>query len=140
MATLKAEKPITLPNWWYIIPTYLAVWSTVFGLWGYFGGQAAFDAFGLEVSAHPFIYGVYGARYVGIAAGLWLALFLFRTEKAILTMLIVRLIMDVLDTIVGFQTGMMALNITNLLTPFVMFLAPNLFSIWYLYRAGRSQA
>ncbi|MEM7799612.1 MAG: hypothetical protein AAF633_10515, partial [Chloroflexota bacterium] len=63
---------------------------------------------------------------------------MLKTEKAILTMLVVRLVMDVLDTLAGFQSGLLALTAVNLLSPAVMFLIPNIFSIWYLMQRARS--
>ena len=131
---LNGEQRFKLPIWWFIYPTLLAIWSTVFGAWPLFDGDAAFAAFGLDVSADTFIYQLYGARYLSIAFALWLGLWIFRTPAAILTAWLARIVTDAIDLIAGLSSG--AISGAGAFQSVIMFLGPELIllGLFYYYK------
>ena len=76
--------------------------------------------------------GRYMALGVAMVAGIWV----FRTFSSILTALLARLGMDVLDLVAGLQAAIIV-DATGIVQSFLMFLLPNLISIWLLFRFKR---
>ena len=70
-------------------------------------------------------------RYVALA--MLLGIWVFRTFSSILTALLARLGMDILDLIVGTQTNVIV-DIMGVFQSFMMFLIPNLISIYFLIK------
>ncbi len=130
----KNDKGFKIPFWVLIYPALLTVWSIVFSIWFVIDGAGAFETFGIPTVAEPFILQTSASRYLGIAVGMILGIWVFRTPKSILTALLARLMMDIFDTVAGFRTGMLSPDLVGFLQPFIMFLGPNLFTIFYIWR------
>ena len=131
----------------YLIPVaYLATWSAIFGIWSFINGTAVFEAFGLDLTSpgstcdNDFVWHNSGARYVGIAAALWISIIWFRTPDSLLTALFGRFITDVLDVVAGLRSG----EITNvglgLVQAFLLFLGPALLGFYLIVRYAKNQA
>ena len=71
------------------------------------------------------------ARYVAIAVGMVFGIWIFRTFHSILTVLLVRLVMDALDLYSGLVSGLID-NQTGVMQSCIMFIFPNIFAIWTL--------
>ncbi len=135
---------LELPRWWYIAPAYLTLWSVVFSTWSLIDGEGLFDAFGIDTNnASEFVLLNSAARYVAIAVGMVVGIWLFRTFEAILTALLVRLSMDLLDLYSGLRADIID-NAAGVAQAFALFLIPNSFAIgtllWIRRRRGRSVA
>ncbi|MBV7328815.1 hypothetical protein KFU94_11250 [Chloroflexi bacterium TSY] len=130
---LQGENGFKIPNWLLIYPALLTLWSIGFSIWFLVDSVGAFATFGIPTQAEPFILQTSASRYLGIAMAMALGIWIFRTLKSVLTGLIVRLTMDIFDTVAGFRTSMLDPNLMGFLQPFVMFLGPNLFTIIYLW-------
>ncbi|MEM7127603.1 MAG: hypothetical protein AAF702_14820 [Chloroflexota bacterium] len=136
---LQNEASYKIPWWLLIYPALLTLWSIGFALWFLVDSVGAFATFGIPTQAEPFILQSSAARYLGIAVAMILGIWIFRTPKSVLTGLIVRLTMDIFDTVAGFRTGLLDPNLMGFLQPFIMFLGPNLFTIAYIWiLQGRS--
>jgi hypothetical protein len=72
-------------------------------------------------------------RYIALGVAMVLGIWIFRSYSSILTVLIARLSMDVLDLVAGLQAGIIT-DATGVIQSFLMFLLPNLISIWFLIR------
>lgn len=130
----KVDKSFRLPNWWFIIPAYLTLWSVAFSSYNYFDGNGMMESFGIDTGgASDFIMLNSAGRYMAIAAGMIIGIWIFRTYSAIMTALLIRLVMDILDLVVGLQVGIIT-DATSIFQSFTMFLAPNLITIWLLIR------
>jgi len=130
----KAEKTITIPTWWFIIPAYLTLWSLVFSTYNYVDGNGMMEAFGINTGgASDFIMLNSAGRYIALALAMVLGIWVFRTYHSILTALYTRLTMDGLDLVVGLQTGIIT-DGSGVVQSFLMFLAPNLISIYLIIR------
>lgn len=128
---------LTLPLWWYIAPTYLTLWTLCFSLWSYIDGNGMMDAFGVDTGgASAFIMLNSAARYIAISVAMILGIWVFRTLASIITALVTRFVMDILDLLAGVQTGLITDGL-GIVQSFLMFLSPNLFalaSLWLLTR------
>ena len=71
--------------------------------------------------------------YIAIAVAMVVGIWMLRSFNSILTALLARLGMDILDLVVGLQTGII-IDVTGIVQSFLMFLLPNLISIWFLFR------
>ena len=120
---------LKLKQWWYIAPTYLTLWSVVFSLWSLTDGSNMMKAFGVDIGdPSPFIMLNSAARYVAIASGMIVGIWMFRTFSSIMTALIVRLTMDILDLYAGLTSGLIDHPI-GVIQSMLMFILPNLFAI-----------
>lgn len=133
----KNDTGFRIPVWALFYPALLTLWSIVFAIWFVIDGAGAFETFGIPTQAEPFILQTSASRYLGIAAAMVLGIWIFRTPKSILTVLLARLVMDIFDTVAGFRTGMLEPNLSGFLQPFIMFLGPNLFTIGYIWYLDR---
>ena len=132
--TTKVDKVFKLPNWWFIIPAYLTLWSIGFSSYNYFDGNGMMEAFGIDTGgASDFIMLNSAGRYLAIAAGMVIGIWFFRTYSSIMTALLIRLVMDVLDLVVGLQVGIIT-DATGIIQSLLMFILPNLITIWLLIR------
>ena len=123
-----------LPTWWFILPSYLTLWSIGFSLYNFFDGNGMMQAFGIDTGgASDFIMLNSAGRYVALAIGMILGIWIFRTFSSLLLTLLVRLSMDVLDLIAGLQTGVI-IDSMGVVQSFLMFLIPNLVSIYFLIK------
>lgn len=130
---------IKLPIWWYILPAYLTLWTLGFSLYGFIDGTGMMHAFGIDTGgASEFIMQNSAGRYIALAGAMVLGIWIFRTYRSILTALVARLLMDVLDLIAGLQTHIIS-DFTGVAQSFLMFLLPNLLSIIFLIRFYRRQ-
>jgi len=128
----KADYPIHLPLWWYILPAYLTLWTLGFSLYGFVDGQGMMQAFGIDTGgASDFIMLNSAGRYIALAVSMVLGIWIFRTYGSILTALLARLMMDVLDLVAGLQTNIIS-DFTGVVQSALMFLLPNLISIGLL--------
>ena len=131
---MKAEQSIRLPWWWYIIPAYLTLWTVGFSIWSYADGHGMMDAFGIETGAvTDFIMLNSAGRYLALGAAMVLGIWVFRSYFSILTALLARLTMDVMDLAAGLQSGVIQ-DANGVIQSFLMFLLPNLIAIFLLYR------
>ena len=120
---------LKLKWWWYILPAYLTLWSVGFSFWNLFDGVGMMNAFGIDTGgASDFIMLNSAARYVAIALGMIVGIWLFGTYSSILTVLIIRLVMDVLDLYAGLQAGIIQ-DASGVIQSLLMFLVPNLLAI-----------
>ncbi len=125
---------LKLKCWWYIIPSYLTLWSLGFSVWSLVDGQGMMEAFGADTGgASTFILLNSAARYFAIAVGMVLGIWVFRTFHSILLALIIRLIMDVLDLYAGIEAGVIT-DFGGVLNSLLMFIIPNVISMILLVR------
>lgn len=130
----RTNKTFDLPNWWFILPAYLTLWTIGFSLFNFIDGNAMMDAFGIDTGgASDFIMLNSAGRYIALGVAMVLGIWIFRSYSSILTALIARLSMDVLDLVAGLQAGIIT-DATGVIQSFLMFLLPNLISIWFLIR------
>ncbi|MEM9718906.1 MAG: hypothetical protein AAGA10_06655 [Bacteroidota bacterium] len=114
--------------------TYITLWSICFSLYNYIDGDGMMDAFGMNTGgASAFIMLNSAGRYIALAIALIFGIGVFRSFFSILTALLAKLGMDVLDLIVGLKTEIIA-DFTGVIQSFLMFLLPNIISIWLLIR------
>ena len=73
------------------------------------------------------------ARYVAIAVTMMVGIWIFRTYQSILTALIARLVMDVLDLYAGLEAEIIQ-GAAGVVQSLLMFLLPNLLAILLLVR------
>ena len=126
-----------IPNWWFILPAYLTLWSLGFSLYNFIDGNGMMEAFGIDTGgASDFIMLNSAGRYIAIAIAMVLGIWVFRTYHSILTALIARLSMDVLDLVVGLQTDIIQ-DFSGVIQSFLMFLLPGIISIYFLVRFRR---
>ena len=128
-----ARQAAPMPWLWLIPAIYLAAWSTVFGIWSFVDGAGVFRAFGLEMAGDPFVLMNSGARYLGIAAALLLALWL-RHPVAVITALAARLVMDLGDVAAGLRAGLLDPLWAGLAQSAAMFLIPGALGLWLALR------
>ncbi|MGD1893153.1 MAG: hypothetical protein ACFB15_21520 [Cyclobacteriaceae bacterium] len=125
---------LKLKWWWYILPAYLTLWSTSFSLWSLLDSEGMMAIFGIDTGGSTaFILLNSASRYVAIAVGMVVGVWIFRTFYSILTALIVRLTMDILDLYSGLQAGVIE-SVDGIFQSAFMFLLPNLISIFLLIR------
>lgn len=125
---------LQLKWWWYILPAYLTLWSIAFSLWNLTDGPGMMEAFGIDTGgASTFIMLNSAARYVAIAVGMMVGIWIFRTFHSILLALIVRMVMDLLDLYAGVQAGIIV-DASGVIQSMLMFILPNLISIGLLMR------
>ena len=125
---------LKLKWWWYILPAYLTLWSVGFSLWNLMDGNGMMKAFGIDTGgASEFIMLNSASRYVAIALGMVIGIWIFRTYSSILTALVIRFVMDILDLYAGLQSGVIE-DSTGIFQSFLMFLLPNLIAIFTLSR------
>ncbi|MEO0473817.1 MAG: hypothetical protein AAF206_29675 [Bacteroidota bacterium] len=137
---MKTEQSIRLPWWWYLVPAYLTLWTIGFSLWSYIDGRAMMDAFGIETgSVTDFILLNSAGRYIALGAAMVLGIWVFRSYFSILTALLARLTMDVMDLAAGLQTGIIQ-DTSGVGQSFLMFLLPNLIAVFLLYRMRKKQS
>ena len=135
----RADHIITLPLWWFILPAYLTLWTTGFSLYSFTDGNGMMQVFGIDIGgASDFIMLNSGGRYIALAGAMILGIWIFRTYRAILVALLARLVMDVLDLVAGLQTHIIS-DITGVAQSFLMFLLPDLLSIFLLVRFYNKQ-
>ena len=129
---------LKLKWWWYILPTYLTLWSVGFSLWSLVDGPGMMESFGIETGgASEFIMLNSAARYVSIAIGMILGIWIFRTFHSILLALLIRLSMDILDLYAGIQAEIIT-NFSGVLQSMFMFLIPGILSILLLLKQARN--
>ena len=125
---------LKLKLWWYILPGYLTLWTIAFSLWNLMDGTGMMEAFGIDTGgASDFIMLNSASRYVAIAIGMIVGIWIFKTYHSILTALVVRLSMDILDLYSGIQADIIQ-NATGIVQSFLMFLLPNVLAIITLNR------
>ena len=130
----KAETAFYLPKWWFILPAYLTLWTISFSLYNFIDGNGMMSAFGIDTGgASDFIILNSAGRYIALAIAMVVGIWIFRTYSAILTVLLARLGMDILDLVAGLQTGIIV-DTTGVFQSFLMFLLPNIISIWFLMK------
>jgi len=104
--SIERESRINLPRWWFILPAYLTLWSLVFSFWSLTDGEGMMEAFRIDTGgASTFIMLNSASRYVAIALGMVLGIWVFKTYSSILTALLIRFVMDALDLHSGLQAG-----------------------------------
>lgn len=131
---LKADLTYKIPNWWFILPAYLTLWTLLFSVYNFVDGNGMMETFGIDTGgASDFILLNSAGRYIALAVAMILGIWIFRTFKTILTVLLARLVMDILDLVAGLQAGIIV-DTTGVIQSFLMFLLPNLMSIWLLFR------
>lgn len=113
---------------------YLALWSTVFGLWSFFDGEGLFALFGLDLTGDPFVFANSGARYLGIAAALWAAIIIGQ-PVAVYVALTGRFVMDLFDVVGGIRTGVLSPILPGLIQSAVLFFLPAALGVWLAWRA-----
>lgn len=129
---------LRLKWWWYILPAYLTIWSIGFSLWNIFDGYGMMAAFGIDSNGtSSFIMLNSAARYVAIALNMIVGIWIFSTYHSILTALLTRLTMDLLDLYAGYEAGILE-GITAVIQPFIMFIGPGIISILLLIRYKNS--
>ncbi len=130
----KVDYSIKLPLWWFILPAYLTLWTIGFSLYNLVDGNGMMKAFGIETGgASDFIMLNSAGRYLALAVVMLLGIWVFRTYRTILIALAARLAMDILDLVAGLKTGVIS-DSTEVVQSFLMFLLPNLISIFLLAR------
>ncbi len=136
---IQKETQVSLPAWWFILPAYLTLWSLAFSFWNLADGEGMMKAFTIETGgASEFIMLNSASRYVAIAMGMVVGIWVFKTLKSILTALIIRLVMDILDLYSGIATEVIV-ELSGVFQSLLMFLIPNLISIILLIRLSRKQ-
>ncbi len=91
------------------------------------------EAFGIDTGgASDFIMLNSAGRYMALALAMVFGIWVFRTFYSILTALLARLSMDVLDLIAGLQAGIIT-DATGVIQSLLMFLLPGLLSIGFLF-------
>ncbi|MDW3195301.1 MAG: hypothetical protein R8G66_23195 [Cytophagales bacterium] len=129
---------LQLKWWWYLLPGYLTLWTVAFSIWSFVDGQGIMEAFQVETGgASEFIMLNSAARYLAIAVAMILGIWVFRTYSSILTALLTRFTMDVLDLYAGWQTGLIV-DVTGVIQSLLMFLLPNLIAIIWLVKVKKS--
>ncbi|AFY39195.1 hypothetical protein Lepto7376_2945 [[Leptolyngbya] sp. PCC 7376] len=129
---------LKLKWWWYIAPAYLTAWSVIFSAWNLIDGTGMMAAFQVDIGEpSTFIMLNSAARYVAIAVGMVLGIWIFRTFHSILTVLLIRLVMDALDLYSGLVSGLID-NPTGIMQSCIMFIFPNLFALWTLIQLTQS--
>ncbi|MEL6837234.1 MAG: hypothetical protein AAFP77_29785 [Bacteroidota bacterium] len=135
----RLDQAFTLPTWWFILPAYLTLWTLTFSTYSYFDGNGMMEAFGIDTGgASDFIMLNSAGRYLALAAAMLFGIWILRTFSSILTALLARLVMDVFDLIAGLQAGII-IDATGVIQSLLMFLVPNLISIWLLFRFRKRQ-
>ncbi|WP_435622719.1 hypothetical protein [Flagellimonas sp.] len=133
----RAVKSVDIPRWWFILPAYLTLWTLLFSIYSYFDGNGMMKAFGIDTGgASDFIMLNSAGRYLALALVMVFGIWVFRTVHSILLALIGRLTMDILDLVVGLQTHVIT-DSNGIIQSFLMFLLPNLISIYLLIRFYR---
>jgi len=128
----------TLKWWWYLLPAYLTLWSIVFSCWNLIDGNGMMEAFGIDTGgASEFIMLNSASRYVAIAIGMIVGIWVFKTFHSILTALIIRLTMDLLDLYSGLQAEIIQYP-SGVIQSIGMFILPNAISILLLIRINQN--
>lgn len=123
--------------WWYILPAYLTLWSAGFSLWNLMDANGMMESFGIDTGgATEFIMLNSASRYVAIALGMVLGIWIFRTFHSMLLALLVRLSMDILDLYSGLQAEIIT-DFSGVLQSLTMFLLPGVLSIFLLIRMAK---
>jgi len=129
-----------LPKWWFILPTYLTLWTLIFSLYNLIDGNGMMETFNIDTGgASDFIMLNSAGRYLALAIAMIFGIWIFRTYNSILTALLARLTMDILDLYAGLQTGVI-IDASGIIQSFLMFLLPNFISIWLLFRFKKQSA
>ena len=124
----------SIPKWWFILPAYLTIWTLVFSIYNLVDGNGMMEAFNIDTGgASDFIMLNSAGRYAAVATAMLIGIWILRTFSAMLTALLARLVMDILDLYAGIQAGVIT-EATGILQSFLMFLLPGLISIWFLFR------
>lgn len=112
-----------LPKWIYFYTLLLGVFGVGMGIWSAISPTGMFDIAGLtlEGTGASLIIGLFAARNFAFGVLFLLVLFKFRTKEALLAIYISRFVLDILDTIVITQAGM--LDIARILEQ-AIFLVP----------------
>ncbi len=135
----RVDYAIQLPFWWFILPAYLTLWTVGFSLYSLVDGNGMMQVFGIDTGgASDFIMLNSSGRYIALAVAMLLGIWIFRTCRAILVALLARLAMDILDLVAGLQTQVIS-DATGVVQSFLMFLLPNLISIFLLMRFYNKQ-
>ena len=130
---------LKLKWWWYLAPAYLTLWSIGFSLWNLIDGNGMMNAFGVDIGTPSrFIMLNSAARYVAIAIAMVVGIWIFGTFSSIMTALIVRLTMDILDLYAGLASGLIDRPM-GVAQSLAMFILPNLLAIATLIRINRSR-
>ncbi len=126
--------------WWYLIPGYLTLWTIAFSIWSIVDGYGMMEAFQVDTGgASEFIMLNSAARYLAISVAMIAGIWVFGTYSSILTALLTRLTMDVLDLYAGLATGLIQ-DVSGVVQSLLMFLIPNLIAVIWLVRIRKSQA
>ena len=106
----------------------------MFSIYNFVDGNGMMTAFGIDTGgASDFIMLNSAGRYIALGVAMIVGIWVFRTFSSIMTALLARLGMDILDLIAGLQTGIIT-DFSGVTQSFLMFLLPNLLSIWLLIR------
>jgi len=130
---------LQLKWWWYLLPGYLTLWTVFFSIWSLLDGYGMMEAFQVDTGgASEFVMLNSAARYFAIAVAMILGIWVFGTYQSILTALLTRFTMDMLDLYAGWQTGLVQ-DPVGVAQSLLMFLLPNLIAMVWLIKAGESQ-
>ena len=125
---------INVPKWWYILPSYLTLWTVFFSFYALIDGNGMMQAFGINTGGgSDFIMLNSAGRYVALGIAMILGIWVLRTYHTIITVLIARLVMDIIDLSAGIKTDIIE-DINGVLQSFLMFLLPNIITIVLLLR------
>lgn len=128
------SQSLKLPVGWNILPAYLTLWSLVFSLYGLIDGNGMMENFGIDTGgASDFIMLNSASRYMAISISMIFGIWIIRTFGSILTALIARFVMDILDLYSGIVSGAIE-DYQGVLQSFLMFLIPGLISLIWLLR------
>ncbi|MEM6804215.1 MAG: hypothetical protein AAF696_22615 [Bacteroidota bacterium] len=131
---ISSNHSFKLPLWYWIFPAYLTLWTLLFSLYNLVDGNGMMEAFGIDTGgASDFIMLNSAGRYVALAVAMLVGIWLIRSFGSMLTALLARLSMDILDLWAGLSTGVIQ-DSMGVLQSFLMFLLPNLIAIGLLFR------
>ena len=132
---------VKLPNWWFVFPGYLTLWTVIFSVYSYLDGNGMMLQFGIDTGgATDFIMLNSAGRYLAIAVGMLVGIWIFRSYYSILTALAVRFCMDIMDLVIGIQTDVIQ-DMAGIVQSLLMFLLPGALAIGLLikFRAAMDQ-
>ena len=125
---------LPLPRWILYSVGFLTLLSLSTTLMGYFAPQYIFSNLGIDfANAQPISY-FYAARNAGILALCLFGLFT-RDSKVLLSMLVLRFVVELLDLVATLKFGIGGFNpIVLIPTWFIFFLIPEFWAAFTLYK------
>ena len=131
---ISSNHSFKVPGWYWIFPAYLTLWTLLFSIYNFVDGNGMMEAFGIDTGgASDFIMLNSAGRYIALAVAMLVGIWLIRSFGSILTALLARLSMDILDLWAGLSTGVIQ-DSMGVIQSFLMFLLPNLIAIGLLIR------